>query len=347
MDKAKHVFSKIVFVFSLLTLLLSASSLAIQNQNDANAIAPLSATERAKIIRQLKREMNKAYVFPQLAQQVNRMLDQKLKNGAYSHLGDRVQFAKTLTDQLQKVTNDKHLAVRIEDSVFSEPDQQEELDRENIEKIELEKAYASDQNLGIRKIGRLSRNIGYIDLRVFGLTQFAGPAIANAMQLLNDSDALIIDLRENRGGSPDTVVFFASYFMPPRTRLNDIYDRRKNITTQSWSLSQTPTPAYDGKKKVYLLTSKNTFSAAEDFAYTLQSLKRCTVIGEVTGGGAHPTMKVWLSNQLSAFIPYGRSINPITKTNWEGVGVQPEIKVDETQALKTAYLMALKDLNQR
>lgn len=337
--------SALSFLFCFLfSLQLTAPSFARQVQNNTSALKPLSAVDQAKIIQQLKRALSEKYVLPQVAEQLNQMLDDKLKRGAYRSPNDRIQFARTLTDHLQRVSNDKHLAVRFD---APDPDQQAELDHEDLEKIDFLESYTNEENLGIKRIGRLSGNIGYIDLRVFGLTQFAGPAIANAMQSLSNSDSLIIDLRENLGGSPDTVVFFASYFLPPKTRLNDIYDRREDKTTQTWSLSQTPTPAYDSNKKVYLLTSKKTFSAAEDFAYTLQSMKRCTIIGEVTGGGAHPTMKVRLSNQIAAYIPYGRSINPITKTNWEGVGVQPEIIVDKALAFKTAYALAIKELRDR
>lgn len=336
-----HIFSFIFLICLLFSLLPTAPSFATQVQNNPGASKPLSAADQAKIIQQLKRALSEKYVFPQVAEQLNQMLDDKLKRGAYRSQKDSIQFARTLTDHLQRVSNDKHLAVRFD---LPEPDQQVELDREDLEKIDFVETYANEENLGIKRIGRLSGNIGYIDLRIFGLMQFAGPAIANAIQSLSNSDALIIDLRENLGGSPETVMFFASYFLPPRTRLNDIYDRRVDKTTQTWSLSQTPTPSYDSKKKVYLLTSHITFSAAEDFAYTLQTLKRCTIIGEVTAGGAHPTMKVHLSNQIAAFIPYGRSVNPITKTNWEGVGVLPEIKVDKTQAFKTAYSQALREL---
>lgn len=97
-------------------------------------------------------------------------------------------------------------------------------------------------------------------------------------------------------------------------------------------------------KKVYVLTSKDTFSAAEDFAYTMQSLKRSTTLGEISGGSAHPGDTSRLHAHFSAFIPFGRSINAITKTNWEDVGVIPEVKGDAESALKTAHEIALNNL---
>lgn len=312
---------------------------------NVNAIESLKESDKTKIIQQLKRAMSSKYVFPRVAQQVNKMLDLNLKKGAYAVIKSRSELAKTLTEQLHSETKDKHLAVRFEDPLQL-ASYSDELGVEHLEKIELVEEFANNPNLGLKQIGLLAGKIGYIDLRVFGLTQFAAPAIADAMQSLSKSDALIIDLRKNHGGSPDTVIFLASYFVPPNSHLGDIYDRVTNRTIQHRSLLLTPTPAYDSRKKVYLLSSKETFSAAEDFAYMLQSLQRSTLIGEVTGGGAHPTMKVRLLNDLVAFIPFARSINPITKTNWEGVGVRPEIEVEQSHAFEKAYLKALNDLGE-
>jgi len=126
--------------------------------------------------------------------------------------------------------------------------------------------------------------------------------------------------------------------------LNDSYvfpESAGNKTEEFWTKSSVPGKKY-GEKDVYLLTSNRTFSAAEEFSYNLKNLKRATIIGETTGGGAHPGDMVRLGDHFGVFIPSGRAISPITKTNWEGTGVEPDIKVPKDEALKTAYLMALK-----
>jgi C-terminal processing protease CtpA/Prc len=165
------------------------------------------------------------------------------------------------------------------------------------------------------------------------------------MNFLAHSDALIFDLRESAGGGdPSTVVFLSSYlFGSEPAHLNDLYWREGNRTHQYWTLTYVPGRRYVGKP-VYILTSKRTFSAGEEFAYNLQALKRATIIGETTGGGANPGDEFRINDHFEVFVPTGRAINPVTKTNWEGTGVRPDIEAPKAQALKTAHLAALRTL---
>jgi hypothetical protein len=300
-----------------------------------------------EVIKNLNQEMHKKYVFLDVAKRVETMLLKRQKNGDYEKINSAEEFVDRLNDHLRAETHDKHL--RIEFAPNGIP-----VENENASKseAEAEKRIAEERalsrlksiNFGIERVERLPGNIGYLELRSFGKPEIVGHAMSAAMTLLNASDALIIDLRRNGGGSPDTVAMLVSYFVPPETHLNDIYNRSKDETRQFWTVSHTAGPRYDQNKKVYVLTSEDTFSAAEDFTYTMQSLKRTTTIGEASGGGAHPVNGVRLHANFGARIPFGRSINPITKTNWEGVGVIPEVKVEATNALKTAQELALKAL---
>jgi retinol-binding protein 3 len=305
----------------------------------------IDAATKNAVIKSLNQEMQKKYVFLHVAKKVETMLQKRQKNGDYEKINSAEAFAKTLTEHLRAVTHDKHLGVdyavdEIPIANVDAPKNQEETEKNLAE----ERAFMKSVNFGIEKIERLDGNVGYLELRGFGSTEIVGHAMSAAMTLLNASDALIIDLRRNGGGSPDTVALLVSYFLPAETHLSDIYTRSEDKTQQFWSTSYTAGPRYDKNKKIYVLTSKDTFSAAEDFSYTMQSFKRTTIIGEVSGGGAHPVDGVRLHAHFSAGIPYGRSINPITKTNWEGVGVIPEVKVDAKDALKTAHKLALKAL---
>jgi C-terminal processing protease CtpA/Prc len=169
---------------------------------------------------------------------------------------------------------------------------------------------------------------------------FMGDTAAAAMTFLGNSQALIIDLRQNGGGSPDGVALIASYLFEQAVRMNDIYDRPSNETRQFWTLPYVPGKRFVGKD-VYVLTSSRTFSAAEDFTYALKNLKRVTVVGEVTGGGAHPVGPRRISDHFVIVVPMGRSISSITHADWEGVGVEPDIKVLSAQALARAHLTAL------
>jgi hypothetical protein len=172
----------------------------------------------------------------------------------------------------------------------------------------------------------------------------ANETTAAAMNFLANTDALIIDLRRNGGGQPEMVALLSSYLFDQRAHLNDIYSRFDNRTQEYWTRDTVAGKRYGESKPVYVLTSKRTFSGAEEFAYNLKNLKRATVIGEVTGGGAHPVRPHRLTDHFMIGVPFARAINPITQTNWEGVGVTPDIDTTAEQALKVAHLAALKNL---
>jgi C-terminal processing protease CtpA/Prc len=161
------------------------------------------------------------------------------------------------------------------------------------------------------------------------------------MNLLANMKAIIIDLRKCGGGNPNAVALVSTYFFEGEPiHLNSLYWRDEDITEQYWTLPHVPGGRMP-HQPVYILTSKDTFSAGEEFSYNFQALKRATLIGETTLGGAHPGSPYKLQPHFEVFIPKGRAINPITKGNWEGVGVQPDVSVSAEDALETAHKMAL------
>ena len=174
----------------------------------------------------------------------------------------------------------------------------------------------------------------------FPAPEICGPTAEAAMKFLAYVDALIFDLRDNRGGDPRMVALIATYLFDHPVHLSDIYNRREDSTTQYWTL-----PYVSGKRLVstpaFVLTSSRTFSGAEDFAYNLQAIKRATVIGETTGGGAHPTMFRLVDGHFGVGVPFARSINLTTKTNWEGTGVRPDVQVKSAEAIQAAHRMAV------
>ena len=196
-------------------------------------------------------------------------------------------------------------------------------------------------NFGIRRVERLDGNIGYLDVRRVAIPANAGPAISAAMELVAGTYALIIDLRQNHGGAPEGVVFWCSYLLDERpTHLNDIFHADTGETRQFWALPYVPGTRYPDRP-VFVLTSGRTFSGGEDFAYTLQALGRATVVGETTGGGAHPTRGFPISAAVHIGIPFARSVNPVTGTNWQGTGVVPDVPADAERAYDVAYARAL------
>ncbi|HVF31110.1 MAG TPA: S41 family peptidase, partial [Pyrinomonadaceae bacterium] len=247
-------------------------------------------------------------------------------------------FAEKLTSDLQAISKDKHLRVRYYHEVFpNRTDRREPTAAE----IEQGKWFNRRVNFGFEKVERMNGNIGYIDLRGFNDHEAGAETVAAAMSFVQNAESLIIDLRENGGGSPRMVALISSYLFGDKpVHLNDLYWRKQNKTDEFWTKPELAKVKFTNKD-IYVLTSARTFSGAEEFSYNLKNLKRATIIGETTGGGAHPGGVVRLGDHFGVFIPSGRAINPISKTNWEGTGVEPDIKVPKDQALKTAYLMAL------
>jgi len=163
------------------------------------------------------------------------------------------------------------------------------------------------------------------------------------MNFLANVEAIVFDLRENGGGDPKMIAFLSSYLFAERTHLNDLWTRKGDITDQYWTDPYVPGKRLDGKP-AFVLTSKNTFSGGEEFTNNLKTLKRATIIGETTGGGAHPVSGHRVNEHFGIGVPFARAINPITHTNWEGTGVEPDVKVPAADALTTAQKLAAEKL---
>ncbi len=283
------------------------------------------------------------YIYPEVAKKMTSLLVANVKKGKYTAIQDPVQFSDRLTADLVSVSQDKHLGI----SFDPEWVQQSKIVRTAKDSLDLENKdfpNARQDNFGFKEARILDGNIGYLNLTKFYNPALGGDAAAAAMSFLANTDALIIDLRQNGGGYGQMVQLLASYFFNANpVLLVEQYSREDHQTTQDWTLPYVPgrrLPDID----LYLLTSTTTFSAAESFAYSLKNRKRATLIGETTGGGAHPVNRKVLSDRFTIFIPYGRSIDPITKTDWEQTGVTPDIAVPAKDALLTAQITALKKM---
>jgi retinol-binding protein 3 len=298
----------------------------------------IDAKVRTEVIDNILKNLNESYVFPEVAKQMETDVRNRMKNKEYDAITSAKEFAKKLTEDLQSVSHDKHLRVRYSYRAIPVREKKGEPTAEEIKEYE---GYLKRINYGFEKVERMSGNIGYIDLRGFTDPEKGAETVAAAMNFVNNTDALIFDLRYNGGGDPAMVALICSYlFGDKKVHLNDLYFRPEDKTEEFWTNPNVLGKKY-GDKDVYVLTSNRTFSGAEEFSNNLKVLKRATIIGETTGGGANPGGMFRMSENFGVFIPTGRAINPITKTNWEGVGVKPDIDVPADQALKTAYLMAL------
>lgn len=303
----------------------------------------LNSDLKQQTITRISKLLNDNYVFPETARKMSEFINSKLLNGAYESINDPMIFADILTADLQSISKDKHIRVS-----FSPEDAKRLLELEKSgtdpdDEIHFNEILR-DENYGFKQVEILPGNIGYVDFRVFASPEYSKETIASVMGFLSNTDALIFDLRLNRGGQPPGVQLLCSYlFGDEPVHLNDQYSRKTDDITEYWTLNN-----IDGKKMpdvpVYVLTSNFTFSGAEEFAYNLKNLRRATIIGETTGGGANPGGVIPVNEEFEIFIPDEKAINPVTKTNWEGVGVTPDIEIKSELALKKAQILALETL---
>jgi retinol-binding protein 3 len=313
-------------VLASAALVLTAAAVLSQQGGSLPASA-LDAKSRAEVIDALGGALQRTYVYPEKATAMEQALRAKLREGAYDAIEQRDQFAQRLTEDLREIAHDKHLRV-----LAIRPPQP-----------------PAGAGAGLRanpfgETKRLDGNVAYVEILTFGAQKdAAAEAVARTMSAAADAAALILDVRRNGGGSPEIVALISSYlFGDARVHLNSLYWRPLDRTDDFFTDPRVTGSKFGSDKPVFVLTSARTFSAAEEFTYNLQALKRATIVGETTGGGAHPGGAAPLPHGFTAFIPSGRAINPITKTNWEGTGVKPDVAVSADAALDAALKLAAK-----
>jgi hypothetical protein len=302
---------------------------------------PIDSATQVDIINRLATRLKSCYVFPKVAEQICAHLQVCLHDGAYKDLNDGNLFALALTINLQDVNHDEHLWVRWHAKAL--PDDEGSLHLNQTWQQAQQKEAAFD-NFGIHRLERLPGNVGYVDIRYFYRPAWGGDAIAAAMTFIAHTQALIIDLRQCTGGFPEMIALMCSYlFGEEPIHLVSIFWRDENFTQEYWTFPDiTISKLVD--KPIYLLTSKVTFSGGEMFATILQNHQRATVIGEKTDGGAHPGTSYRIHPHFEAFIPVGRTIDPISGSNWEGSGVTPDIPISAELSFDGAYMLALRSI---
>ena len=319
--------------------LFTISSIALAFQDRKPEGNALSAETRKATLEQIGTELETRYVFPEVGKKMKEHLLELGKNGTLDQITSGDDLAKRLTDELQGISKDKHL--RVGYSAERAPGQGNPAQRSISQDMRSQQLAT---NHGFMKLERLPGNIGYIDLRGFMDPSMGADTVKATFDFLANTDALIFDLRKNGGGMPTMIRLICSYlFDETPVHLNSIYSRLEDKTEEYWTLKTVPGKRYLNKD-VYIVTSAFTFSGAEEFTYNLKNLKRATVVGETTGGGAHPVMRRPIGEHFSVMVPFARAINPITKTNWEGTGVTPDVQCSAEEAFDKAYQMAVEKL---
>lgn len=318
------------FIFSLLLLPLFAQE-------------TINELERKELIQQLSKILLDNYVFPEQAKKMSELILDRSQQGHYQRTDDPQQLAKQLTSDLQSISQDRHLRVLYEPERISAA-KQKRSPADSLKKQASYLQWLKETNYGFKEVEILPGNIGYLNITRFSEPELASTKADAMIELLKDTDAIIFDLRQNGGGTPQMVQWIISYFFDGEPfLLNSFYKREGNYIKQFWTLPH-PTEKRLPKVKLYVLTSKRTFSAAEEFAYDLKHLKRAIIVGETTGGGAHPGGRITASEKFNLWTPTARAINPITGSNWEGIGVQADIQTEAAAALKVAQLEVLRFL---
>ena len=328
------------------TILFLLSFLCIQGVEAQENISTLTKKEKKAIISSIQTHLQDTYIDIELSYKMIAQLNQSLKSKAYKSITNPSEFSKTLTQDLQNISKDYHLKVRYEPKRIA---QKKQIMPDDLKlKMEQKKAtQMAEINYGFVETKILNGNIGYLNLRIFADTKYAEDTATSAMNFLSNTNAIIIDLRSNGGGVPNMVQLLASYFCQESpVLLSNFYERKTDTKTQLYTL-----PQVYGKrqtnKPLYILTSKNTFSAAEAFAYSLKHLDKAIIVGEVTKGGANRTKRISLNDAFTISVPYIKSTHPITKSNWEGKGIQPNIKTNKKEALVHAYIDAINKTTKR
>jgi hypothetical protein len=324
--------------FPLFTFALAAALAIPALAAPPPAPPAVNAQDRAAIIDDISAALNETYVFPETAKKMEEHMRSQLKSGAYDRLGRMDTFADKLTADLRSVSHDLHLGVGWDpESPAGHPGGPPPADQQARFAAESRR-----DNYCFHKVEHLAGNVGYLKLDCFAPAELGGGAAVAAMGFLSGSDALIFDLRDNGGGSPTMIQLLTSYLVGGEpTHLNSFYIRKGDRTEQFWTQAWVPGTRLPDVP-VFVLTSGRTFSAAEEFTYNLKNLKRATLVGETTGGGAHPVDLYRVKGYpVSVRLPFGRAVNPISGTNWEGTGVEPDVKVPAADALDVAHSRAL------
>jgi len=320
-------------IITLALLLLTVLSLKAQNKE-------ITKKEKNEVVQLISENLLETYIDLEIAQEMTSALKSNLMSNKYKLATNPDDFAELVTHDLQNVSHDLHLRLNYEPKKIARSKRvmPDEIKKQREKMMAMKMA---EINYGFTEVKVLNGNIGYLNLRMFADIEQGKDAATSAMKFLYNTNAIIIDLRKNGGGVPSMVQLLSSYFTDAEpVLLSDFYERKTNEKTQLFTFK-----TIDGKrmtnKPLYILTSENTFSAAEAFTYSLKHLDKAVVVGEVTKGGANRTRTINLNDNFSISVPYIKAIHPVTNTNWEGKGVQPTIKTTEKDAFIKAYIDAI------
>lgn len=334
------------YIISLIILLTTIFAYS-QNESVLKTEVILNELNKKEIIDSLTKKLEEFYIRPNSIGSIKKELNENYKKGNYKNISNPNQFASKLTTELIEISKDLHFSVMYDPQWTNDQQKSKDADMQKTIKAQ-ELQVAKKNNFGFRQARILEGNIGYLEFRYFHDPAEGSETAASLMQFLSNTDALIIDLRKNNGGAMEMAQFISSYFFSnkelPLYKYYYYESGRKRVDREMWLLPSVPGKRLDDID-IYILTSGATFSAAEWMSYSLQNLKRVTIVGEQTAGGAHPVDRKILTQGFSINIPFGEVKDPITKLDFEGHGVTPDVLCKSEEAVNTAHLLALQKLS--
>jgi hypothetical protein len=319
--------------------LLAATLFALPaSSQPAPPRSPLEGESLRRVVEAIATTVEREYVDPDVAARAGISLRTSLATGRYAAGLPAHELAALLTRDLCAVSRDMHLAVTVSAGRLPETAPAK------AESDGARETAGRRSNFGVRRVAILSGNVGYLDVRSFYRAGESREAIGAAMRFLRNADAVVVDLRENGGGAPDGATLLASaFFDAPGLALFDIVPR-SGAAGQTYRTESPLFPDANGRRPVFLLTSRRTFSAGEGFAFLLQERGRARVVGEKTAGAANPGRPYPVDDRFSVVVPNGRVRSSLTDRNWEGTGVVPDVVTPAADALRVAHRHALRAL---
>jgi Peptidase family S41 len=310
-----------------------------------SADSALDAAERKRVVQGAVAQLDRYYNYPDVARKVGNALLAHEVRGDNDIAADGQTFAALINAQMLDASHDGQLRLVYSKSKLA-PVKAEPSAAPFPELLAQYRKTLEAHNCFFEKVQILPHNVGYFKLNALPDPSVCGKKAADAMLSLNHTDAIIFDLRDNTGGYPAMVSLLAGYLFDKPTQLSSIYNRAENSMRDNWTPQPVPGNTL-AKKPVFILTSGKTFSGAEQFSYDMQMLKRATIVGEPTSGRGHIPRARRIDDHFEIRVPDEQTINPVSKTGWDGPGVQPDVTVRASEALATAQKLAVVRLRRR
>lgn len=314
------------FLYQMIVLTLLLCPLAGATGLDK----PLSPAQVKDSITDTLKVLNEVYLFPEKAKAIEKEMLSRSERGAYDHIDSTFTFRKQISDELAEISTDRHLSLMLVKS-------KDEVPTHVLTEVEDE----FKNNYAFQKLEVLPGNVGYLKFNKFYQDKEAINTVKHAFGFLKDTDAMIIDLRDCIGGSPELVTFIASYFLPENTLMWRYHTRNDEEIYENRSTVNAGPEHFKNDFPLFILVGPDTASAAEMFTYSLKNLNKAVVVGEKTRGVAYAVSGVKINEFFSGRFSMGQTIDPKTGTNWELVGVLPDIKAELSKSLDTAHAKAL------